>query len=82
MTDPEAEHFIVVESTQVWRGEVGPSEAELLTGDGSRTNILGREVANSVDLQLHEETKLTFECSCGRRFRKPETARKHLEGVR
>lgn len=77
----ETEHYISIESTQIWCGEVSPSNAELLTGDGERTNILGERSGNSFDLDFHKEIKLTFECDCGRRFRKPETARDHLEEV-
>lgn len=73
------EHRMKVESTQVWRGEVEPENAELLTGDGNRTNIMGQKIGNTFSLELHEETKLIFECTCGRRFRKPKTAREHLE---
>lgn len=75
----EVAHAISVESTQVWRGYVGPSEAELLTGDGIQRGISGRSIPSSFDLDFHEETELAFECECGRRFRKPETAREHLE---
>lgn len=78
------EHIITVESTQVYRGNVTPGLAEFLTNDGKRLDrTTGRERSGEgVELEFHREVKRTYECSCGRRFRKPETAREHLEGDR
>ena len=79
MSDPSEstdEHIVDVESTQVFRGSVSPANAELLRADGdSKFN-------DGVQLDPVGEVKRTFECSCGERFRKPRTAREHLEDVR
>jgi len=77
------QHVITVESTQLYRCEVPPEMAEHLTYEGTHRNILGR-VSDGMDapLEFDRELKRTFECSCGRRFRKGETAREHLEGTR
>lgn len=76
-----SDHRIKIESTQVWRGEVGPEAPKLLTGDGEG-RAFGRKTENvAYDLQFHEEIQVTYECTCGRRFRKGETARDHLERV-
>lgn len=75
------EHIITVESTQKWRGQVSEKFSEKLTSDYTSTDGFGREITNqAVDLQFVEETKITYECSCGQRFRKGRTAREHLEG--
>ena len=81
MSENDIEHYIKIESTQVYRGWVSPGEARLLTGDGVQYDSILREQSDNVsfDLEFQEEVKLTFECACGRRFRKPETAREHLE---
>lgn len=79
----DTEHLMTVESTQIFHGQVEPSQAELLTSDGTSIDAYGRERTNEgVELDFHDEVKLTFECTCGDRFRKPETAREHLEDVR
>lgn len=78
-----SEHIVTVEATRVFSGDVEPGEAELLTYDGTSRDILGREYDNQgVPMAFDTETKRTYECSCGRRFRKPETAREHLENNR
>lgn len=78
----ETEHVITVESTQVYRGEVPPEIAEHLTNDGARRNIYGTEFeGQGPPLEFVEEVKITYECDCGRSFRKGETAREHLEEV-
>lgn len=86
MTDTSTngtEHVVTVEATRVFRGSVEPVEAELLTQDGTRRDILGREYnRQGVPMDLHTEVKRTFECTCGQRFRKGETAREHLENNR
>lgn len=74
------EHVIVVESTQIYRGEVSIEMAEFLTNEGVKRNIYGEEFnKRGSPLEFEEETKITYECSCGRRFRKGKTAREHLE---
>ena len=75
------DHVITVESTQVYRGDVPPNQAPFLTSDGERfSRTMQRKVERQgVELEFQKETKRTYECSCGRRFRKPETARAHLE---
>lgn len=76
----DVDHSMIVESTQVWRGEVPPELSERLTSDGTAVDAHGYEEKNvSISLELFEEVKLTFECRCGQKFRKPETAREHLE---
>lgn len=78
----ETEHYVRVESTQVFVGEAAPSEAALLTGEGDPPEDRQWIGNQGVSLQFDEEIKCTYECSCGQRFRKPETAREHLEEVR
>lgn len=80
----DTEHAVTVESTQVYRGEVTPERAEFLTNDGQRFDrLIGKQrQGEGVELEIHKEIKRTYECSCGRRFRKPETAREHLEEQR
>lgn len=72
---------MTVESTQVFRGSVTPEMAEFLTHDGeSLDRGMGQiRAGHGVAMQFHEEKTRTFECCCGRSFRKPETAREHLE---
>lgn len=76
------QHTIEIESIQLFRSTVGPDEAELLVGEATGLSITGREMSRAFDLEFHKEKKITFECTCGRRFRKPETAYDHLEEVR
>lgn len=77
------EHIITVEATRVFRGSVNPEMAEHLTQDGVSRNILGTEFGGQgVPMELHDEIKRTFECSCGKKFRKGKTARNHLEQYR
>lgn len=81
--ESEEEHAITVESTQIYRGEVTPNMAEFLTSDGVERNIYGTEFRRKGPiLELVEEAKITYECTCGRRFRKGKTAREHLERYR
>ena len=68
-------HEITIESTQVFKGVVGPSNSERLTGDGEGYTTSG------VSLDPVGEEKCTYECSCGDKFRKARTARDHLEDV-
>jgi hypothetical protein len=83
MSENSVEHIVTVESTQIWRGSVPPERAEFLTQEGTRRNIYGEEFnGQGVGLEFHHEEKMTFECSCGQRFRKGETAREHLEQYR
>lgn len=75
-------HVIDVEATRVFRGSVPPGMAEFLTNEGTTRNILGTEFeGQGPELDLVEEIKRTYECSCGRSFRKGKTAREHLEEV-
>ena len=76
-----SEHGIRVESTQIYQGYVSPSNASLLTGEGDGFDrLLERPTDNeSFDLEFHAEKKITFECECGKKFRKGRTAREHLE---
>lgn len=79
-TDTTDEHVITVEATRVFRGSVDVEGAERLTQDATTRNIYGTEYERvGVPMELAKETKRTYECSCGQRFRKGSTARKHLE---
>lgn len=74
MTDTETsdtEHRINVKSVQVWRGEF---DSEFLTDDGLSPD--------AIDLGFEEEVTLTFDCECGDRFRKWDTAAQHLRDNR
>lgn len=76
------EHTITIEATRVFRGDVEPEESEFLAHDGMRRDILGREYdRQGVEMAFYKEVRRTYECSCGERFRKPETAREHLQEV-
>lgn len=77
----EDEHIIKVESIQVFRGDVEPDMAEFLTNDGVKYDrTTESEIGNQgPPMEFHIEERRTFECTCGRRFRKGETARQHLE---
>lgn len=79
--DSGTHHGIKIESTQVYRGYVEPENPEYLTSDGDGGPHAILEGSKSFSLDFHDEIKLTFECECGQRFRKPETARDHLEEV-
>ena len=79
----KAEHVIMVESTQIHRAEVSPEMAELLTNDHTSRNIYGEKFdGQGPPLEFHNEVKITYQCSCGMRFRKGKTARSHLEEYR
>ena len=67
----DTEHVIHVRSVQVYRGSF---TAGFIDEDGNL-----REYAQ--DLDFHEEKNLSFECSCGSRFQKWDTATDHLRSV-
>ena len=76
----DEEHYIQIESTQVFAAEVGPNEPERLTNDAEVYNqTFGKTEKVGYDMHFDRELKRTFECTCGAKFRKPETARAHLE---
>jgi len=76
----DVEHVIRVEATWQMAADVTVGLAEYLTNDGEYRNIYGtRHHREGVELDFVAETKRTYECRCGRRFRKGKTAREHLE---
>lgn len=79
--DAGVEHSIIVESKQLFRGTVPPEMAEALTGEYEASNIMGRTWKAGPSLEFDKEISVTYECKCGRCFRKSETAREHLEEV-
>lgn len=65
------EHFVTIRSVQVYRGGF---DASFVTDDGTL-----RETA--MDLEFYAEKSLSFECSCGQRFQKWQTAADHITEV-
>lgn len=49
--------------------------------DSSFVDEGGNLTDGALDLELHAERKLKFECECGRKFRKEETAVEHITEV-
>jgi len=53
--------------------------ADHLIRKGTSKNIYGEEFhGQDVPMDMVEEVKRTYECSCGEKFRKGSTAREHL----
>jgi len=82
-----SEHTIKVKRTELYECDVTPKNAEMLTYDGERTKYSfegGQKKLKQQgpDLEFEGIVKCVYECRCGKRFRKGETAREHLEKFR
>ena len=66
------EHTVSIQSVQVWKGQF---DADSLTEDGELSQL-------AEEMEFQDETSISFECSCGKRFRKFQTATHHLRNVR
>lgn len=67
--DAGVEHSIHVKSKQVWVAEITPEASFRLTEN------------NGPSLEHDYEISVSYQCECGARFLKAETAREHLEGA-
>jgi len=72
----DTEHIITITSVLKHQGAV--SDPERLLGNKKHVNLHGEERRVGVALDIVEELRCSYECSCGERFLKDQTAADHL----
>jgi hypothetical protein len=76
----DTEHVITVTSVRKHRGAV--DDPDRLVGKKKHVDLHGTEWRVGVALDVVDELRKSYECSCGERFLKPETAAEHLRNER
>jgi hypothetical protein len=70
------EHVINITAVRKHKGSV--QDPDRLLGEKKHVDMTGTEWRVGVALDVVEELRKSYECSCGERFLKPETAAEHL----
>jgi hypothetical protein len=70
------EHIITITRVLKHRGAV--SDPDRLLGDKKHVNLHGEERRVGAPLDVEDELRCSYECSCGERFLKEQTAADHL----
>jgi hypothetical protein len=80
MCEGDIEHVITVTAVREHRGSV--ENPDRLLGKKKHVDLHGTEWRVGVALDVVDELRKSYECSCGERFLKPETAAEHLRNER
>lgn len=70
------EHVITIKKVLKHRGDV--SDPDRLLGEKEHVNLHGHERRVGAPLDIVDELRCSYECSCGERFLKDHTAADHL----
>jgi len=76
MSAEDTEHIITITQVLKHQGEV--SDPDRLLGKKTYVTMHGEEHRVGVSLDIVEELRCSYECSCGERFLKDQTAADHL----